>query len=132
MIQAYTPANYEMLSQWWTAHEWAPVPPTSLPTTGYISYVGGNPILAGFLYIPQSGDIGWVEWVVSNPVATFEERTEAFIELVEHINQVARNAGLNSLITSGDNQKYLKRMEYFGYLPISHNITHLWKILCQP
>lgn len=129
MIKTYTPEDHAMLAEWWTAHKWVPVVEAMLPPTGYIAYAGDKPIIAGFIYILRDVKLmAWVEWVVSNPDTTPEERTDGFAELMGHLDAVAKENGVATLFTTSDNTGYIKRMELAGYNAMSTGQTHLFKI----
>lgn len=116
MIKQYTPEDHKMLAAWWRSHNWPVVPTESLPTTGYISYQNKLPALAGFLYLPRSGNIGWVEWIVSNPESTHEQRSIAIRELFDNFYQVCRDNNIVMLVSITDNLKYAKRLVEEGFV----------------
>ncbi len=89
------------------------------------------PAVAGFLVLPKEGRMAWVEWLVSNPDVSKEDRTQGFTEVMNHIDKVARLNGMKMLFSSADKDKlhYKKRLESFGFICTEETITHFLKIL---
>lgn len=131
MIRPITESDYFAICEWWKHHKWQVVPAQALPPNGYIALVGEKPIVAGFLYRTDS-NLGWLEWIVSNPDSTFDERTTAINELLETIFQRAKELKIQAIFTSSNNETLIKRLAEQGFQITDKNVTHLIKPLPSP
>ena len=125
MIKVIDDKEYEVLVDWWNRHKFANLPKQFLPSTGYIAYINDIPIVAGFLYIPKTGKIGWVEWVVKNPDSTLEEMDIGYKELMDTIINTAKEDGVDVLFVSLRNKSYQARLEDVGFFVTDENATNM-------
>lgn len=126
-IELIKPSDYPELAAWWTAHKWPPVPISSLPRTGLVVR---NPIgvgqAAGFLY--DSGtDISWVEWIVSNPDTSAEQRAECIKLLLEGLELEAKKQGFVFMWTSSKNRHLSKKLMEAGFAEVDVGVSHFIK-----
>lgn len=126
MIRPITESDYLAICEWWKHHKWQVVPAQALPPNGYIALIGEKRIVAGFLYRTDS-NLGWLEWIVSNPDSTFEERTTAINELLETIFQRAKELKIQAIFTSCKNESLIKRLIEKGFQTTDQGMTSLIK-----
>lgn len=91
--------DWDVLVRWWD--DWGfPRPPREcLPKNGVMVVDGEGDLYAGFLYLTDGG-IGWLEWVVSDRMASVERRRGGLEFLVEVVSGLARDEGMLLLFTS--------------------------------
>lgn len=122
--------HYALAQEWWLAHGWpeAPTPPI-LPKNGVVVTVAGRPICLGFLYLSDS-EIGWVEYVVSDPESDKVKRGEALDLLIDSLKKIAVAFGKPVLFTSGKNPSLLERFRRKGFIMGDTGMTQLvWRNL---
>lgn len=129
MIKQIDNELYQLIRQWWAHHKWPVMPPDMLPRTGYMAYVNEKPIVAAFLYKMDTSKIGWLEWFVSNPDSTYDERTQGMDELFETSFAKAKEMGIGALFTSCKNESLLKRLQEKGFVITDQEMTNLIKTI---
>lgn len=124
-MEAFVPSHhYDTLCQWWRAHQWEPVPLSALPRTGLV--IPG--ICAGFIYSTDS-DLGWIEWIVSNPESEKVERSKALDTLLEGLKEKAREMGKKVVFSSSNNAGLISRLERSGFQITDRDVTHgIWRL----
>jgi hypothetical protein len=117
--------DYKTLCEWWSGHEgWPAIPEVFLPKVGLI--VDG--LCAGFLYQTDSG-FAWLEWVVGNPQADKEARSEALDLLVKELLRVAKELGFQAVFSAIKHPGLLERYEKFGFNVTDRGMNHgIWRI----
>ena len=128
VIKSIDDPLYLLLTEWWTKHKWPVIPKPFLPKTGYMAFVGEKPIVAAFLYKTDSS-MGILEWYVSNPDSTYEERTAAMNELLEKVFETARTLGIQAIFTSCTNKSLISRLTAHGFGITDTEMTNLIKTL---
>lgn len=116
--------HYEIISDWWTGHDWTVLPQQVLPHNGLIVYDDNTPICAGFLYKTDSA-ICWLEWVISNPLAKKEQRSEALNALIDCLVGLAKTMGFSIIFTSIKHPGLIKRMEQIGFQVNDNGMTNM-------
>lgn len=131
MIKQIGPDEYQEVCRWWTAQNFPPVPVQSLPSTGRMAGHADQGIFAGWLYLPQEGNIGWLEWLVANPDAKWDDKQTAFLELMECIERMAQAEGIDLLFTSADKSKtrFIQRLQSAGFVDGGDTVAHLIKVI---
>jgi N-acetylglutamate synthase-like GNAT family acetyltransferase len=118
-------SDHPLLAMWWTLHSWPVVPLAALPPTGYIVCdEAGTAICAGFLYKTDSC-IGWLEWVVANPLYDKVLRGEALDQLIAKLLDEAVLCGMRQVFTTTTHPSLISRYEKHGFLITDRNNTNL-------
>lgn len=113
--------DFKKINQWWKEWEFAQIPQSALPKSGYIVDKDGESIAAVWLY---KGDtiVCWMEWFISDKSKSTEDRSEALDYL---ITNVIKEAGSNKLIFSSVSNKSLaSRLEKLGFQKGDSNMTN--------
>lgn len=132
MIQQIDDSLYQTICSWWIAHNWPVLPKEMLPKRGYMAFLGEKPIIAGFLYKDETSAFGMMEWMISNPDSSREQRDESFKELIKHVQEVSKEIGVRFLFTTTSKESLINRYKDAGFLVSDQSVTHLTKeILCQ-
>lgn len=127
MIKSINDDLYKLICTWWEAHSWPALPQELLPKRGYVIYINEKPVIAGFVYKDETSGFGMLEWIVSNPESTKEERDEGFRELVAHVESVGREIGIKFLFTYANHVSLIQKYQSNGFMVVDQNNTHLIK-----
>jgi hypothetical protein len=120
-------SDWDMLVEWWNSwKDWGIGPSKeTLPlngTGGLIVESNGVPIIAGFLYLTNS-KVAWLEWIVSDPEYKNNNKKEAIELLIKSLEDVARNAKAEIILSVGRNKSLLNIHEGLGYT-VDKNPSH--------
>lgn len=122
-----TTEDYTTLCDWWTKRGWDAVPITMLTSEGVLVVSDkGNPIFAGFLLV-HGTDLVFLEWVVSNPNVSKEERSGGFDKLLEVAEILAKDKGGKYLMHMTNNSKLVEMFKSKQYQVADENCVHLIK-----
>ena len=115
--------HYDIISQWWKAHNWPVIPQDHLPKCGYIVYMQDTPIIAGFVYKTDSA-FCLFEFIVANPEITGIKRSMAFDFLVEAVVEYSIEIGAKSLFISATNEGLMKKLQKNSFIKTDTNMTN--------
>ncbi len=121
-------SHYKIICSWWDAHKWPSIPMESLPQTGIIITIDGEPICAVWLYKSDS-NLCWMEWMISNPKSPKAHREIALPLLIDTCTNVAKQMGFKIIFTSIKHTRLLKRLTGAGFNVDDTNATNLTKVL---
>ncbi len=116
--------DYQTICSWWEKHNWPKIPLVMLPQTGYII----DNVCAGFLYQTDS-NIAWLEFIISNPDITKENRSKALDILIDKLSETARGLGFTTIFTSSNHPSLINKYENNGFTKADFNMTNLMRIL---
>lgn len=114
--------DYPIISKWWEAQKFPVVPMHLLPVTGYIA----NECAAGFLYLTNS-PISWIEWVVGDPKAEKQLRSESLDELISYMIEKARFIGTREIFTSAVSFPFIQRLKKHGFREGDVKTSHFFR-----
>lgn len=120
----YNPSDYALLSEWWAAHNWPPMPEQFLPRTGVVVEVEDKAVCAGFLYKTDSA-FAWLEWVVSDPKSDKLERSQALDTLIGSLLHIAQSLGFQAIHTSARHPGLIERYQAHGFVLADTQMTNL-------
>lgn len=112
--------DYGDLETWWLAQDWTPVQRQFLPKLGLIE----PGLAAGFLYLSDSGGMAWMEWIVGNPEADYEERGKALDQIIEGLAAAAAHAGAKAIFTSASHKRLIERYKEHSFMLTDSNVSH--------
>lgn len=118
-----TEKDHPVVKSWWEAHKWPAISRDLLPETGII-VESDRPIVAGWVYKTDS-KMGWLEWIISNPETTKEERSQALDELLQVALSEARDLGLTVLFGALSHAGLIDRYKKHGFSETDTNVTLL-------
>jgi hypothetical protein len=127
-------SDYDKLKEWWNFWRFPAPDICALPkydnetTTGIMVSKDGVDVCAGFLYETNSA-ICWVEFIVSNPYVSKEDRGECLDELIQKFTIEAQSLGFGVIFSSIKHPSLLKRYVKAGYTIGTTNTNELIKIL---
>ena len=127
MIKHIDDNEYDIVCGWWKHHGFEPVARIMLPKLpdgGFIAYDDKTPIIACFLYVSDAA-IGWVEWIVSKPGSTKDQRDVCFGELMDGVFVEAKKRGLLMLHTESKNPSLTEKLIKKGFLKADTEVTVL-------
>ena len=123
-VRPYTPADYPLISSWWNARSFPPIPPQFLPPTGFI--VGDH--AAGFLYSTDSG-IAWMEWITTNPQSVKIDRDNALNSLIDALTVEAKRLGFSAVFTSVADSGLISRYARHGFGVTDTTMTNMVRVV---
>lgn len=127
MIRQINDDLYQILCGWWEARGVPALTKDLLGTQGYAYFLDDKPIIAGFLYKAENSSFGMVEWIVSSPESTREQRNLGFKELMDRLLAEAKEAKIRLLMTTVKHHSLMKRMEGEGFFQDTQNVTQMFR-----
>lgn len=119
-----TDDDYFLLSEWWKGHGWPPVRKELLSQFGLMVYKNEIPLAAGWLYLTTS-KFGWLEFLVTNPLAPRKQTTIALKCLIERLIQEAKDFGVLSIFSSLNSKGLIKMYKKVGFKDLESNMTNM-------
>ena len=128
-IEKYNKSQYPMLAEWWKAHQWEPVAKEILgEDNGRVAYVEDEPVAAGWFYtVREAPQVGWIEWVVGNPLVDYNKRSKGLTGLLDELSEEAHKAGVKVLFSAAKHIRYIERLSGHGFKPADTGMTHMVK-----
>lgn len=117
--------DYDILSEWWQAHGSFPPKPEHLSSTGIVVEAEDKPVCAGFLYQTDS-KICVFEFVVSDPKADKQIRSDALKHLIQTIKSIAKEGEYTLIYTSIKIDAYINKLKDAGFIKADVNQTHMF------
>jgi hypothetical protein len=110
-------AEYSTLSEWWTKRRLQPPQQLILQGAQGFAVNAGIDIMMGWFY--RSGNVGFVEWITSNPsVAASPTTADALVVLLDFMNTFAKGEGANVILCSSQDDGSVGRfISKLGWLP---------------
>lgn len=113
-----------MVAEWFIAHDWLPLPPKTLPSTGFIAEYDGVPAAAVWLYRTDSA-MSVMEWLVTNKQVSATGRHESINALLQTVITTAKELGCDIIFTSCNNEGLIRRYEGVGFKTTETGMTNL-------
>lgn len=126
--------DYDMLKEWWSFWRFPAPSPLLLPQyeeglfNGLLISEKGKDLASGFLYETNSG-IAWIEFIVTNPKTTSEERNKAILKLLEELSNSANELGFLTIFSSIKNENLINKYIENGFSIGTKGTSELIKIL---
>jgi hypothetical protein len=118
--------HYEMLSEWWKAHGWPPVPRYALPGLGLVATdLEGVPGAAWWCYLDNSTPVGMAEWLIADPEVPGKFLYSAIKAMFEMFRERAQEMGYNMILTSTRVSGLVKVLERIGFTKSDEGMTHM-------
>ena len=127
-------SDYEMLQEWWKVWRFTSPPIITLPQedneyfSGVIAYENNKDIACGFLYKTNSA-LCWLEYIVTNPNTTSEERNLGIKTVIEQLSIKAKELGYEAIFSSIKNEILINKYKELGFIEGSKGTTEMIKIL---
>lgn len=122
-VRKYLPNDYETLQGWMQARGTHMPPPLHLSDRGFL--VPG--IACIFLYKTFS-NLAWLEYFVSNPQATDDERLEAFKAGMAEVKKECKQAGITRILCYTALPAVIAAASVFGF---KHNEEPFFQLSCE-
>lgn len=126
--------DYDILKEWWSFWRFPAPSPLLLPQyeeglfNGLLISEKGKDLASGFLYETNSG-IAWIEFIVTNPKTTSEERNKAILKLLEELSNSAKELGFLTIFSSVKNENLINKYIENGFSIGTKGTSELIKIL---
>lgn len=109
---------------WWAKRSWPVIPEHCLPENGFVVCEGDKLICMGWLYETNSA-LNAIEWVVSNPDTTKEERDEGLDLLFNSLLGIVKEGAM--IIGFSNFEAMSERYEKHGFNRGDESMTLLVK-----
>jgi hypothetical protein len=86
-------------------------------------------ICSASLYLSESGNIAFVEWVIMNPTSPKKLRVGSLPLLLTYISSYAIERGCKFLFTTTKSPQLIRRLKGMGFQVSDEQITNLIKVL---
>jgi hypothetical protein len=96
-IRAYAAGDFELLTEWWLAHDGQRRPATILPKCGVVCSINDKPAAALFLHMDNSCGMCMVEHAVSRPGLSLKKARAAFGHCVAVLKKIAGVHGYHTM-----------------------------------
>lgn len=124
----YTPADHEMIAEWWNGWKWRVIPPASLPVIGAIAYNIEKPLAAAWLYRSDSC-VAMIGFFITNPDSSARQRNAALKTVVKALTDTAFEAGYTTVFATVIKEGLAKLIESQGFNYREENSINLFKVL---
>ncbi len=124
-IRFFFKDDYLMVSEWWNAHGFPPVPQAILPRLGVVAELDGSPIAAAWLYMDNSGGVSMMEWLVTNPGNRPKDSFRAISTIVNFLGEEAVANGYGVMLTTCKQPSLAKVFERTGFQKTDEGMIHL-------
>lgn len=128
MIRQIDDELYQIVCGWWEKHGWPVIPKNMLGNDGYMIFIGEKPIMSAYLYKAENASYGMIEWVLSNPESTHEERTQVFDLLMDHLAVLAKDKKIACVQMFAKNKRLEDRLVKSGFSKSGEGLSGYFKI----
>lgn len=116
--------DYEMIKSWWEHHNKVPFfPPKSLPKYSVIVHDDEYDLYCGFLYLTGT-NIGWIEFIISNPLAPVKNKKGAKEKLYDVIDMIAKLNGVEVLFSSTNVKPLINHFKKNGFIETDKGVSN--------
>lgn len=124
-VRKFMPEDYNDVYSWWTYYkDWTPMPLEMLGDNGFIVEKNGQKLAAVWGY--NTGcPIHIMEWLVGNPEASWEERSEAINLVTDTCSQWCKQNGAKLVFTMTKNKRLIEKLQEQKFVKSDENMTHL-------
>lgn len=121
--------DYPIVTAWWKAHGFPPVPFAILPKLGAIVSNEKQDICAGWLYMDNSVGVCWLEWSVTNPECSGFDSIRGIKALNKFIEERASEMGYGVMMTTCRQESLCRLHEKCGFIKTDTGMIHMVKQL---
>lgn len=108
-------ADLDQINRWYIGHGQGPISTDGLPPTGFVV----DDVAAGFMY-KTDGKLGILEFWVSNPSATSDERHRAFTAIGDQFLKEAIRSGITRIWCLSAASDIIDRSKDWEFKPVGH------------
>lgn len=120
--------DYKEVASWWESQGWPVLPEQVLGPSGFIVEEDGKKLAATFMF-PTNCPIYIMEWTVGNPEVSHELRSEALKKVTDKACQWAKEDGAAQVFTMTKHERFIKKLEEYGFQVTDSGMTHLVRSL---
>jgi hypothetical protein len=123
-IRAYAAADFELLTEWWLAHDGQRRPATILPKCGVVCSINDKPAAALFLHMDNSCGMCMVEHAVSRPGLSLKKARAAFGHCVAVLKKIAGVHGYHTMAAFVP-AAIARTLENVGFMRAEENLVQM-------
>ena len=129
MIRLYQPQDHETIASWYTKWE-LPITPNSWYTNlSFINEKDSKPESFGCLFQMGTSNMYWIEGLMTNPDSDKETRKENLKELVNFLDNKAKQLGAEIILTSTPRDSLRDLFMEIGLTPAPEKYYHLGRLV---
>lgn len=115
-VSPYNAADhYPTITQWWRAHDTAPIPREVLPKLGVVVYQEERPILSAWASMDNSTGLAFYLWPTGNPAASPRQIKAALQHSVAYLSEVVRSLGYHTFIAGTHRRSVARQLSILGF-----------------
>lgn len=115
ILKEFKPEQYDMVSEWWTAHGWHSVPQEFLSKTGLLIMDEDGTFRAAIWIYRTDSAVSMAEWLVTNPENTPKQSYAAVKKLLTDVKLIADASG-SYLMTFLQDESLVKIFKKQGFI----------------
>ena len=121
--------DYEEIASWWKSQGWPVIPPQMMCPSGFIAEDKfGHKVAATWMF-PTNCPIYIMEWTVGNPNMQHEVRAKGLKAVTDAACEWAKEDGAAQVFTMTKHERFIKKLEEFGFQKTDSGMTHLMRSL---
>ena len=110
--------HYAGYCDWWTSRKKTPPPAHLLPKTGIVVTLGGEAVVASFLYLANS-QLCQIGFTAANPKSSVRKVLQAIAYALACLERIAFDAGVRTVHSFSDSSGLTRIMGNCGYRILS-------------
>lgn len=120
--------DYNEVATWWSKQNWPVLPANILSSAGFIAYDDKQKYAATWVFATNC-PIYIMEWTVGNPDANWEDRSSGIELVTSAACEWAKNDGAKQLFTMTKSDRFINKLEEYGFQKTDSGMTHLVRSL---
>ena len=129
-IRPYEPeTDYPLFAEWWTGHNFTPVPANILPLLGNVALYNDKPVAAAWLYMDSSTPIAMLEWLVTDPANNPKISAIGLVHVVQSLKLAAATAAHPVILASCRQESLARLLVKTGFTLADKDVIHLISII---
>jgi hypothetical protein len=131
MIKQIDDELYEVVCGWWAKRGWPEIPRNMIGPDLYVAFIGEKPIMSAVLYKAEGSSYGMLEWILSAPESSKEERDSVFDGLMDHFTELAKSKGIAGLQNFTNHKRLKERLLRNGFFETDQKMSGFFKITAR-
>lgn len=121
IVRDYTKADYPILAEWWTTHNFPSVPEPHLPARGLVI----ENTAAVFIYHDPTAKLAGLEWWLTNPNNPPLTSARAIQALTSHANALKPTLGITHYFTTCKQPSLARLLQACDWTLTDQSMLHL-------
>ena len=108
--------------------DWEKPQSDMIPSDGFVAEEDGEIIACGFIYLPTSSGMSFLEWVAAKKSYRKDDRDDVILSIIEELKELARVRGFRYVYAFLQHDKLIEKYEKKGFLKDpnkGHELIHI-------